>query len=150
MKRPGAWKLRLAVAAAGLWWGSLLLLGALVVPMLFQHLPTPSLAGQMAARLFAAQTWVSVACAMAVLLLLTRRPGDSEAHMAVGVSMAAVGGLLCALLIEFAVSPRILAGESRRFWHGLGTALFAAQGMLAWSTWWSCLRLHEKIPAQPR
>lgn len=136
------------MAAAGLWWGSLVLLGALVVPMLFQHLPTPSQAGQMAARLFAAQTWVSVACAMAVLLLLTRRSGESHAPKDIGVSMAAVGGLLCALLIEFAVAPRILAGESRRLWHGLGTALFAAQGLFAVATWWSCLRLNEQRSGQ--
>ena len=84
---PGASEVSLAVAApvqrlpvfiAALWWGSLATLGALVVPLLFVHLPTPALAGSMAARLFAAQTWVSVACA--VLLLLVSRPKGSVAQ----------------------------------------------------------------------
>ena len=51
---------RLSFLAAALWWGSLTTVGLLVVPMLFAHLPTPAMAGTMAAKLFAAQTWVSV------------------------------------------------------------------------------------------
>ena len=45
-------------------------LGFFVVPMLFQHLPTKALAGNMAARLFAVQTWVSVSCGLVLLLTL--------------------------------------------------------------------------------
>lgn len=143
------WRWRLVVAVTGLWWSSLLLLGAVVVPLLFQHLPTPSQAGQLAARLFAAQTWVSVACAISVLLLLTRRDTESPLPASsMGASMAVVGGLLCAMLIEFAVAPRILAGEDRRFWHAVGTALFAAQGLLALAAWWSCLNLARPEPSQ--
>ena len=63
---------RLSFLAAALWWGSLTTVGLLVVPMLFAHLPTPATAGTMAAKLFAAQTWVSVCCAL--LLLLFSRP----------------------------------------------------------------------------
>ena len=51
--------LALAPWLAALWWGSLTTLGALVVPLLFVHLPSPALAGGMAAKLFAAQTWLS-------------------------------------------------------------------------------------------
>ena len=47
---------RLPVLLAALWWGSLTTLGALVVPLLFAYLPMPAMAGNMAARLFAAQT----------------------------------------------------------------------------------------------
>lgn len=50
--------------AAALWWGSLTTIGFLVVPLLFMHLDTPAIAGRMAARLFTAQTWVSVACTL--------------------------------------------------------------------------------------
>jgi hypothetical protein len=52
---------RLHALVAALWWGSLTTVGLLVVPMLFAHLPTPAMAGTMAAKLFAAQTWVSSA-----------------------------------------------------------------------------------------
>ena len=55
---------RLSFLAAALWWGSLTTVGLLVVPMLFAHLPTPAMAGTMAAKLFAAQIWVSVCCAL--------------------------------------------------------------------------------------
>ena len=61
---------KLSVFTAALWWGSLTTLGFLVVPMLFQHLPTKALAGNVAARLFEAQTWVSVGCGLVLLLLL--------------------------------------------------------------------------------
>ena len=47
---------RLPAFIAALWWGSLSTVGFLVVPLLFVHLPTPAMAGAMAARLFAAQT----------------------------------------------------------------------------------------------
>ncbi|MDU7587663.1 MAG: DUF4149 domain-containing protein, partial [Acidovorax sp.] len=53
---------RLPQFAAALWWGSLSAIGFMAVPLLFAHLPTPAMAGNMAAQLFAAQTWVSVAC----------------------------------------------------------------------------------------
>ena len=46
-----------------LWWGSLTTVGFLVVPLLFVHLPTPAMAGGMAAKLFTAQTTVSAVCA---------------------------------------------------------------------------------------
>eukprot|EP01034_Spumella_vulgaris_P004163 gene4163-5307_t len=56
---------------AALWWGSLTALGFLVVPMLFANLPTPAMAGGMAAKLFNAQTWVSLGCG--VLMLMASR-----------------------------------------------------------------------------
>ena len=48
---------RVAPFAAALWWGSLTAVGFVVVPLLFKFLPTPAMAGHMAARLFTAQTW---------------------------------------------------------------------------------------------
>ena len=42
--------LRLPVLVAALWWGSLTTIGFLVVPLLFAHLPTPAVAGAMAAQ----------------------------------------------------------------------------------------------------
>jgi hypothetical protein len=59
---------RFGVLMAALWWGSLTGLGFLVVPMLFTYMPGPAAAGAMAAKLFTAQTWLSIACAMFLLL----------------------------------------------------------------------------------
>ena len=60
---------RLPALVAALWWGSLSSIGFLAVPLLFAHLPTPAMAGTLAAKLFAAQTWVSVVCCMGLLLI---------------------------------------------------------------------------------
>ena len=58
---------------AALWWGSLTGLGFIVVPMLFAHLPSPAAAGAMAAKLFSAQTWLSIGCSLLLLLLLNKK-----------------------------------------------------------------------------
>jgi predicted cobalt transporter CbtA len=49
---------RLPVWVAAVWWCSLGVVGFFVVPLLFSHLPTPAMAGAVAAKLFTAQTWV--------------------------------------------------------------------------------------------
>ena len=146
---PGASEVSLAVAApvqrlpvfiAALWWGSLATLGALVVPLLFMHLPTPALAGSMAARLFAAQTWVSVACA--VLLLLVSRPKGSVAQYpwARAAMIFILGGMLLALLSQFAVAPRIVARQDLRLWHSVGSVMYLAQWLCAGTVFWNTLR----------
>ena len=126
---------RLPVVASALWWGSLSTTGFLVVPLLFAHLPSPAMAGSMAAKLFSAQTWVSVVCGM---LLLVFRPNrtqtlDGKAQTAI---FLVVSGLLLALLGEFAVAPRIVARENLKLWHGVGSAMYLLQwlcaGMLLW------------------
>ena len=60
-RSAGNWKARVPVLAAALWWGSVTTIGFVVVPMLFAYLPTPALAGNTAARLFTAETWIAVA-----------------------------------------------------------------------------------------
>ncbi|MBX3652641.1 MAG: DUF4149 domain-containing protein [Ramlibacter sp.] len=127
---------RLPLLLAALWWGSLSTVGFLVVPLLFAYLPTPAMAGGMAARLFTAQTWVSVACGM--LLLLASRPKDAVARA--GWSQSAmvfiVGGLLLALLAEFAVAPRIVARDNLRLWHTVGSGMYLLQWLCAGATLW--------------
>ncbi|HEX5697389.1 MAG TPA: DUF4149 domain-containing protein, partial [Rhodoferax sp.] len=116
---------------AALWWGSLTTLGALVVPMLFANLPTMAMAGGMAAKLFAAQTWLGTGCG--VLLLLIHRPGQVPAQEGRGqtVLVFTLLGVLLALLSEFAVAPRIVSRENLRLWHSVGSAMFALQWLCA-------------------
>jgi hypothetical protein len=123
------------VFLAALWWGGLTLLGAMVVPMLFRHLATPAMAGNMAAKLFTAQTWVSTLCGVSLLLLGTRA-STLPANPMRGATVWVLGGVLLALLIEYAVAPHIVARDNLALWHGLGTAFFALQWICATVTLW--------------
>jgi hypothetical protein len=126
---------RIVTFASALWWGSLTAIGFMAVPLLFKFLPTPALAGNMAARLFTAQTWLSVACGVA-LLLATKGAAVAGAGRARATLFAVVLGMLLALLIEFAVAPRIVARENLRLWHGAGTLMYTVQWLCASFVLW--------------
>lgn len=120
--------------AAALWWGSLSTIGFLVVPLLFAYLPTPAMAGAMAARLFTAQTWVSLACGVLLLLAAHPRdedPGEAPAHAA---RLYVVSGLFVAVLLEFVVAPRIVARENLALWHRVGSVMYLVQWLCATMT----------------
>ena len=120
---------RLELFVAALWWGSLTTLGFGVVPLLFARLGSPAQAGQMAAQLFSAQTWVSVVCGLLLLMALRRRA------QAQGLGWI-LAGMLLALLVELAVAPRIVARENLALWHSLGTAMYALQWLCAGTCLW--------------
>jgi hypothetical protein len=133
-------KPRFVVLLAALWWGSLSGLGFVVVPLLFMHLGSPAEAGAMAAKLFTAQTWLSVVCAMLLLMLLNKRD-DVEVVPESRAAMAwVVVGMLLALLVEFGVAAQIVSARSTggnlRLWHGLGSAMYFGQWLSAsWLLW---------------
>lgn len=130
------WRQRLPVLAAALWWGSLTAIGFIAVPLLFASLPTPALAGQTAAKLFTAQAWVSLGCG-AVLLVAARGRDESASLDWAGGSLGFVlAGLLCALLGEFGVAPRIVARENLALWHSVGSALYGVQWICALVVLW--------------
>ena len=131
MPRRATLLARLSLWLAALWWGSLGTIGFGVVPLLFVHLPTPAMAGAMAAKLFAAQTWVSVVCGL--LLALSRR---SHPDKVPPVMVFVAGGMLLALLAEFAVAPRILARDNIALWHRVGSGMYLAQWLCACATLW--------------
>ncbi|MDH4464485.1 MAG: DUF4149 domain-containing protein [Acidovorax sp.] len=118
---------RLPALAAALWWGSLTTIGFLVVPMLFANLPSTTMAGYMAAKLFAAQTSVTVACCLVLLLLSKARHATVQHDWAQAAMVFILGGLLLALLTQFGVAPRIVARQDLRFWHSVGTVMYAVQ-----------------------
>ena len=128
--------IRLPVLVAALWWGSLTTLGALVVPLLFAYLPTPAMAGNTAARLFAAQTWVSVVCGL--LLLVISRPKREVAQYpwARAAMLFILGGMLLAVLVQFGVAPRIEARQNLRLWHSAGSVMFGLQWLCALAVLW--------------
>ena len=136
---------RLPALVAAVWWGSLTTIGLLVVPLLFVHLPSPAMAGAMAAQLFAAQTWVAVVCCM-VLLLLSRPKGDSTLYpWAQAALVFVIGGLLLALLNQFGVAPRIVARQDLRLWHSVGTVMYALQWFCAFVVLWRTLGDHRHL-----
>ena len=131
---------RLSIWVAALWWASLSTLGLLVVPLLFAHLPTSALAGSMAAKLFSAQTWVSTVCGL--FLLMTTRSN----HVLAGKSIdfvaiiLIIGGILMALLVEFAVAPRIVMGDNLKIWHSVGSGMYLLQWLCTLAIFWKLNR----------
>ena len=123
---------RLARLLTAWWWGSLTTIGFVVVPLLFIHLETPAIAGQMAAKLFGAQTWISLFCGVFLLLAERRMHADTP----YSPSLSVLAALLSSLLLEFAVKPHIVARDNLMLWHNLGTGLYALQwlcvGYLLW------------------
>ena len=137
-----AFQARAAVFLSALWWGSLSGLGFVVVPLLFKYLGTPAEAGAMAAELFSAQTWLSVACTMLLLLMLNRKnvehaQSNDEARK---ITAWVVVGLLLTLLVEFGVAAQIVnaraSGGNLRLWHGLGSLMYLGQWICAGLTLW--------------
>jgi hypothetical protein len=122
---------QLPVWLAAAWAMSLTMLGFLVVPMLFVHLSIPAMAGQMAAKLFSAQTWISVACGAMLLMAFRSNRLLVPVESARAATLFVVGGVLLALLVELAVAPRIVARENLALWHRLGSAMYFAQWVCA-------------------
>lgn len=121
----------LPVWLAALWWGSLTTVGFLVVPLLFVHLPTPAMAGAMAAKLFSAQTAVSAACGLALLMFLRSDRAPALVNSAQSAMLFIVGGVLLALLVEFGVAPHIVARDNLVLWHRVGTGMYIVQWLCA-------------------
>ena len=127
---------RLPVFFAALWWGSLSAIGFVAVPMLFANLPTPALAGFMAAKLFAAQTWISIACCALLLVFSKRKHAEKMEQWAQAAIGFVIAGMLLALLVQYGVSPKIVACENLKLWHGVGTAMYAMQWLCAALVLW--------------
>jgi hypothetical protein len=144
------WRQRVPVLAAALWWGSLTTLGFLVVPLLFRHLPTAPLAGQTAAKLFTAQTWLSLGCGLVVLLGARGRGETVRMDWGRGAFAWLFAGLLLALIVEFGIAPRIVARENLRLWHALGSAMYALQWLCALVVLWKLAAGRSREGGHPR
>ena len=127
---------RLPIFAAALWWGSLSAIGFMAVPMLFANLPQVAMAGFMAAKLFAAQTWVSIACCLVLLVLAKDKQSNTLHAWAKAVIGFVIGGMLLALLLQYGVSPKIVARENLKLWHSLGPLMYALQWLCAAVVLW--------------
>ena len=131
---------RLQVFLAALWWGSLTAVGFIVVPMLFMHLETPAIAGQMAAKLFSTQTWLALVCGILLLLAAKRE----NLYRAYTPSPWVIAGMLLALLIEVGVKPHILARNNLALWHNSGSAFYLLQWLCAGKVLWTLCPLRPE------
>jgi Domain of unknown function (DUF4149) len=116
---------------AAIWWGSLSTLGFFVVPMLFMHLPSPAMAGGMAAKLFTVQTAISTGCGLLLLILFRSNKPLAPVETAQAAIVFVAGGLLLALLVEFGVAPHIVARDNLALWHRVGSAMYLVQWLCA-------------------
>jgi hypothetical protein len=128
---PLAVKRALPLWLAALWWGSLTTIGFFVVPMLFVHLPSPSMAGTMAGKLFSVQTGISAVCGLLLLMLFRSNQAAAPADIEKSATLFVVGGVLLALLVEFGVSPHIIARDNLALWHRVGSAMYFFQWVCA-------------------
>lgn len=112
---------------AGLWWGSLSTLGFFVVPMLFAKLPSPAIAGNMAAQLFTVQTGISVVCGSFLLLVLRLNQASGLTDKLRAAIIFVAFGILLALLVEFGVAPYIVARENIALWHRVASLMYLGQ-----------------------
>lgn len=121
---------------AAVWSVSLGTVGFLVVPLLFKYLPSPAVAGAMAAQLFAAQTWVSLACGVGLWLILGQKSPQGLQSRAMQALFLVAIGVLAAMAVQWGVAPRIVARDNLKLWHSLGTALYAVQWLSALVLFW--------------
>jgi hypothetical protein len=96
----------------------------------------------MAARLFTAQTWVTIACGL--LLLMTSRGKKARARPLRPGRRApwfsSWAGCCWHLLVEFAVAPRIVARENLKLWHAVGSGMYLLQWLCAGAVLWKASR----------
>ena len=135
---------RFALLIAALWWGSLTTTGFLVVPMLFARLGNPSVAGNFAGQLFAAQTWVALGCGIALLTYFRSKMAEGRMDIARSAITLIVTALLVALLQEYAVAPRILARDNLRLWHAVGSGMYLVQWACAGALLWRMVPRHAE------
>lgn len=89
------------------------------------------MAGNMAAKLFSAQTAISTVCGMVLLMVFRSNKPLAPVDIARDATLFVVGGVLMALLVEFGVSPRIVARDNLALWHGVGTGMYVVQWVCA-------------------
>lgn len=142
--------LRLRMLLAVLWVGSGWTVGYLVAPTLFATLVDSMQAGAIAGSLFRVEAWLSVACGVAMLLLLAdaaRKGGTGyRAQMIIAAAM-----LVCTMVGYFGLQPFMAAlretaavsgamsAEARTQFgvlHGIASALYLIQSLLGVALVW--------------
>jgi predicted neutral ceramidase superfamily lipid hydrolase len=137
---------RVRLLVVTLWAGSLWTVGYLVAPTLFATLSDRMLAGTIAGSVFNNQAWLSMACALVLLILLRWGADDLALRTRRLLSLLVLAMLACTLLMHFGVQPLMAAlreaagpggvmGSSARgrfgILHGVSSAIYLLQSGLA-------------------
>ena len=148
---------RTRLLVATLWAGSLWAVGYLAAPTLFATLSDRVLAGTIAASLFTNQAWLSIICALVMLVLLwatQTSTGGIFAGPAANMAAKARRNLLvivlvmlgCTLVSHFGLQPMmaslraaagpggVMEGAARNEFgilHGISSAIYLVQSLLA-------------------
>jgi hypothetical protein len=93
------------VLIATVWAGSLWTIGYLVAPTLFSALPDRALAGTIAGQLFRTEAWLSVACAVALFILLKFGNAGENAKQRRNLLVIVSAMLACTLIGYFGLQP---------------------------------------------
>lgn len=143
---------RLAAVLAGLWAGVIAAIGAIGAPAAFDVLQR-SVAGAVAARMFAREAYASLAVSV-ILLILVRRHAKAQAEAGRGSLLSAdvvlvLGTLFCTFLGYFALQPLMAAArQGQGAWsfgalHGVSVLFFGLKGVL-------CLLLAWRLSSATR
>lgn len=108
------------------WWGILITIGFIVVPILFKTLPTPTLAGNTAAIFFKIVNWVSMAIGLIIFFAVPSVPAI--------LRYALLGAVFCAVFSQFVATPHIIARDNLALWHSLSSVAYMAIVLVA-SLW---------------
>ena len=135
--------MRWAACIAGLWAGVLLGVGLIGAPAGFAA-ALPEIAGRAAGRMFAQEAYLSLALALAMCLLLRRRPqGQFHPGAVFSVNlMLTLGALFCTVAGYFALQPMMAAaraGEGAVSFgalHGLSAGFYALKTGLVVALAW--------------
>lgn len=136
---------RARLLIATLWVGSLWTVGYLVAPTLFAILDDRVLAGTIAGTLFRIEAWLSLVCALAIIVLIkfagADKDGKASKHL-LGIAMAM---LACTLIGYFGLQPfmtalraaagsgGVMASASKTQFgilHGVASAFYLTQSLL--------------------
>ena len=134
---------RLPVFVTALWWSSLSVIGFVAVPLVFMRIPQKMLAGYVAAGLFEAQAYISIACCALLLVLSKKNHSATIVPWARDALIFVILGMLLAFLLQFGVAPRVIAYHGVRLWHNIATALYVGQWLCATAVLWRLTRPRE-------
>jgi hypothetical protein len=109
-----------------LWAGVLVGIGGLAAPTLFHVLESPATAGRVAAELFDRTTILSVACALALLILRAADRAPASLRLKVAPLWPALALACNSLLLRPLMTGAPRAGGGFALWHSLATLLYLA------------------------
>lgn len=117
-------------------WGSLTVVGAVVVPMLFALLTPKALAGKVAAELFVLESILVLLVSLYGLIrqaFTSRTDPIKSGRRRFWVMWAVALNLLLSIFMLTVVIGQIIQPDNpdRALWHGLGSAVYALMWFLA-------------------